>query len=230
MDAAHDLGGAEGFGRVLVEPDEPVWHADWEKAVFAMFPFGFAAGWWNTDTGRHAIERMPARDYLTTSYYGHWLHAFTERAVSVGGVDPVELQMRANRYHENPDEPLPADRNQELVGFVGAVAAHGASARREIDAQPRFAIGERVRVQDDSPRGHTRRARYIRGRPGEVVAVHGGFVYPDSVGNEGPEDPQHAYTVRFRGADLWGEGNGDPNVTVCVDVFEPYLQRAEQQP
>ena len=30
MDGAHDMGGVEGFGPVVPEPDEPVFHADWE--------------------------------------------------------------------------------------------------------------------------------------------------------------------------------------------------------
>ena len=29
----HDMGGMHGFGQVESEPDEPVFHADWEKRV-----------------------------------------------------------------------------------------------------------------------------------------------------------------------------------------------------
>ena len=36
MNGAHDMGGAHGFGRVVPEPEEPVFHADWERRVFAL--------------------------------------------------------------------------------------------------------------------------------------------------------------------------------------------------
>jgi nitrile hydratase len=31
VDGVHDLGGLEGFGRVEVEADEPVFHFEWER-------------------------------------------------------------------------------------------------------------------------------------------------------------------------------------------------------
>ncbi len=30
MNGPHDMGGFTGFGPVMPEPDEPVWHAEWE--------------------------------------------------------------------------------------------------------------------------------------------------------------------------------------------------------
>ena len=39
------------------------------------------------------------------------------------------------------------------------------------------------------------------------------------------EDPHWLYTVRFDGRELWGT-DGDPTLTVSVDAWEPYLERA----
>ena len=36
MDGIHDLGGLDGFGPVEVEPDEPVFHEDWERRAFRI--------------------------------------------------------------------------------------------------------------------------------------------------------------------------------------------------
>ena len=36
MDGAHDMGGVQGFGPVMPETDDPVFHAEWEGRVFAM--------------------------------------------------------------------------------------------------------------------------------------------------------------------------------------------------
>jgi nitrile hydratase len=39
------------------------------------------------------------------------------------------------------------------------------------------------------------------------------------------EDPQWLYTVVFAGRELWGE-QSDPTLTVSIEAFEPYLERA----
>lgn len=225
VNGGHDLGGADGFGPVVREPDEPIWHAEWERAVFTMFPLGFAAGWFGLDMARGGIESMSAQDYLNSTYYEHWMHSFELWGARNGGLDLDELEKRTAHYLEHPDEPLPEDRNPDLVGFVEAVAANGATARREPPAPPRFAVGDRVRVKEGAAAGHTRRAGYIQGREGVVEIVHGAFVYADSAAAGLGEDPQHVYNVRFSATDLWGDG-ADPNLTVNFDVFEPYVEPA----
>ena len=102
----------------------------------------------------------------------------------------------------------------------------GAPAPR-VRRRARFAVGDRVRVTDGSPLGHTRKARYVRGKTGEIILAHGTFIYPDSAGNGRGDAPQHVYTVSFTTAELWGEEHGDPNGAVNFDVWEPYLEHAE---
>ena len=36
MNGVHDLGGMHGFGPVVLEPNEPVFHAEWERRTFAL--------------------------------------------------------------------------------------------------------------------------------------------------------------------------------------------------
>ena len=36
MNGAHDIGGEHGFGPVVPEVDEPIFHAEWEERVLAM--------------------------------------------------------------------------------------------------------------------------------------------------------------------------------------------------
>jgi nitrile hydratase len=97
---------------------------------------------------------------------------------------------------------------------------------RESDKPAQFAVGDRVTVSADSPIGHTRRARYVRGRTGEITAAHGTFIYPDSAGNGNGDAPEHLYTLRFSASELWGEETADPNASVYFDAWEPYLTRA----
>jgi len=109
------------------------------------------------------------------------------------------------------------------VAFVEAVVPAGAPAGRESPKAPRFKVGDTVTVRADSPAGHTRRARYIRGRTGQIVLAHGTFIYPDSAGNGGGDAPEHVYTVKFTSEELWGPDTADPNAVVYFDAWEPYI-------
>lgn len=75
MNRIHDLGGRPGFGPLAIEADEPAFHHEWEARVFAINRFLLRSGHYTLDEFRAAIERMPADEYLTASYYERWLHA-----------------------------------------------------------------------------------------------------------------------------------------------------------
>ena len=94
MNGVHDLGGLDGMGPVNPDPNEPLFHAEWEKRVFGMFLPIFASGHFNIDELRHAIERMGAPAYLNTSYYEHWLHAYETLLVEKGAITAEELAAR----------------------------------------------------------------------------------------------------------------------------------------
>lgn len=94
MNGVHDLGGMDGMGPIVVEENEPVFHAEWERRVFGMFLPIFACGYFNIDELRHAIEKMGAPAYLNTSYYEHWLHAYETLLVEKGAITAQELDAR----------------------------------------------------------------------------------------------------------------------------------------
>ena len=85
MNGIHDFGGKHGFGPVVPEADEPVFHAEWEKRVFGLFASTFVFAGYSVDEFRHAIEQLPPAEYLETSYYEHWLHGF-EQVLAVRGI------------------------------------------------------------------------------------------------------------------------------------------------
>lgn len=225
MDGVHDLGGTQGFGPIATEPNEPVFHSDWEKSVFAMFPALFVKGCYNIDQFRYGIEQLHPVDYLASRYYEHWLHSFELYAERAGVMDKADLDARTQHYLDNPDAVVGPTQNPEMVSLMEGIFASGATARRESDKEPAYAVGDRVRVKGDNPRGHTRKAGYIRGKVGIIVIVHGAFIYPDSAGNDKGEDPQHVYGVRFVATELWGPESADPNSSVTFDVWEPYIEK-----
>ena len=85
-----------------------------------------------------------------------------------------------------------------------------------------------MRVRVDSPPGHTRAPRYVRGRCGDIVQDHGAFIFPDSHAASGDPRPQHVYSVRFSARELWG-ADGHPRDAVYVDLWDDYLQPLDRQ-
>ena len=64
MNGAQDLGGMHGFGPVIPEADEPAFHAEWERRVFALTLAMGATGSWTLDESRGARESMAPPRYL----------------------------------------------------------------------------------------------------------------------------------------------------------------------
>ena len=59
MNGVHDMGGMDGFGKVEPEPNEPMFHTEWEARVLAMVRAMGAEGAFNIDTSRFYRERCP---------------------------------------------------------------------------------------------------------------------------------------------------------------------------
>ena len=219
MNGVHDMGGMHGFGPVVYDPNEPVFHAPWEGPVRGMVQLIAARGQVNIDSGRHSLERLPPVDYLRWSYFEKWLAALTNRMLDAGQITPEELA--TGRKAEGTAVATPP-----ITGEMGAkLLASVHSYERTIAAQPRFIAGDQIRARNINPEGHTRLPRYARGRLGIVTRYHGAHVYPDSNAHFAGEAPQPLYTVRFTARELWGDAANAAD-TVSLDLWEDYLDPA----
>jgi nitrile hydratase beta subunit len=217
MNGAQDMGGMQGFGPVMPEPKEPVFHAEWERRAFALTLAMALPGGWNIDMSRHARESLPPPDYLRKSYYEIWLAGLEKLMAERGLVGTDEIAAGRVLHAAKPvDRILKAD-------MVAGVLARGGPTLREGTTPARFKVGERVRARNMHPRGHTRLPRYVRGHVGMIEHVHGCHVFPDTNASGKGENPQWLYTVCFDGRELWGD-DGDPASRVSVDAWEPYLE------
>jgi nitrile hydratase beta subunit len=210
VDGAHDLGGKPGFGRIVVEADEPVFHAAWEGRVRALQQIVAKATAAEIDERRHAIERMDADQYLASTYYERWLTGAATLAVEHGVISVEQLEERSGGWF-----PLsfPAEYSSELT------------ARATQPDRPRFGSGTRVTVVDRRPLGHCRCPAYVRSHTGLVTACNGPYPLPDLAAHRLPARLDYCDNVSFSAADLFG--GGDPAVKIHVDLFECYLEPAK---
>ena len=213
----HDMGGMHGFGPVEAEPNEPVFHADWEKRVLAMQRAMGFTGLWTIDGGRASLETLLPITYLASSYYERWFRGLERRVVAHGLVGEDEIaagrSLRVGRLL-NRKLALADAKNWRWPNF-----------ERSAPSPARFKAGNRVRTRNINPETHTRLPRYARGRLGTVEAIRGCHVYPDTAALGDHEHAEWLYTVVFPARELWGEA-ADPTVKVSIEAFEPYLEPA----
>ena len=216
MNGIHDLGGMHGLGPVEAEPNEPVFHHAWERRAFALTMAAGFLGRWNIDMGRDAREQMPPGEYLATTYYEHWLYGLERLLVDKGLCTPQELTAM------RPQGPATGVTPLREADVPKALRNRRAARMDDHLAVPHFKAGDRVRTKNLNPLGHTRLPRYARDKAGVIDRDHGVFIFADAHAATGAREPQHCYSVRFEGRELWGP-NAGPRDAIYIDLFEPYL-------
>lgn len=208
MDGIHDMGGMHGFGSIPIDDHEAVFPESWQGRVFACnLALSIQTGG-NVDRFRFLIESMPPVEYLSASYYERWLASMTASIDADGLMDGDAEAIKT----------LPPEIVQALVNApTGAV--------RDMSGEATYKEGDQVRARIAHPQGHTRMPRYIRGHAGVVVSDNGNHHLPDIRAASGDIVMQRLYTVSFTARELWGE-HANPNDTVCLDLWESYLEPA----
>ena len=191
MNSIHDLGGMTCFGAVEHEENEPVFHADWERRVFAL-NIASLVFLGPVDRARHAIERMNGVDYLNTSYYEHWLAGIETIGKDFGYFSDAEIA--SGKSLKKIELPHPAPDGEMLDGVVrsGFVSTRDTGRQEAI-----FKVGDKVRARNLEVSGHTRLPRYVRGRVGVINLIHGTHIFPDTLAHDQGESPQPLYNVKF---------------------------------
>jgi nitrile hydratase len=219
MTAPHDVGGQTGFGPVAPEPDEPVFHAAWEKRVLGLTLCSGALGAWAIDENRHAIETLPPDFYYASSYYELWARRLEIMLQRHGFVTAADLAAG------KPVDPARTPKRVLKAADVPAALARGGPCNRPVASPPKFAAGQPVRTRSMNPAGHTRLPRYARGKAGAIEAVREGYVLPDANAHGRGENPEWVYTVVFDARELWGDA-ADASLSVSIDAWESYLEAA----
>ena len=212
MDGVHDVGGMQGFGAAYWPGSEEPTHADWELRAFVL---ALVTGPGSSHAFRHTIERLDPVRYLAVDVL---------RAVAVRGRAGAG---RGRRDHARRRSPPGRPGSRPVTSRRGATDPERAARlvralrrRRPLEPadDPRFAVGDRVRVRRARPAGHTRCPRYLRGARGTIARVQGLDGVPD-VDNAVIEP---VYAVAFDSTELWGDDV--ERHLVHADLWERYLE------
>lgn len=220
MNGVHDMGGMHGFGPVVREENEPLFHAEWEARVRAMM-YATVGRVFNLDEFRYGIEQMPPADYLRSSYFERWLATVEYNLIEKGVLTSAELDARTALLQQQPDATLPSPGSAESPWRDAPAIPYGPIP----EIAPRFAVGDAVVTRNQHPTGHTRLPRYTRGKRGVIYLVHGPEVFADTNAHGLGEQPQVVYSVRFAARELWGDA-AEPDGTLNIDLWESYLEPA----
>ena len=216
MNGVHDMGGMQDMGAVRREKDEPVFHAPWERRMFALFN-ALDLEW---PVLRSQIELIPPADYLRMSDYEKWLTASSALLTIAGMVKQAEIE--SGQAIGEPSKKWHVLSAAEVATWI--VPGADASAKPAA-ATARFQAGQRVRAKNINPVGHTRLPRYARGKIGSIERDSGVDVFPDAVAQGLDKKPQHVYSVRFEARELWGN-QANVRDSVYADLWEDYLEPA----
>jgi nitrile hydratase subunit beta len=217
VNGIHDMGGMQDMGPILRARDEPVFHAEWERRVYALC----SAADIDWPIMRRHIELIPPVDYLQMSYYERWLNALTAALTESGVLTPAEIASGTGPVG------VPKGWRVFTVADVSEELAPVTAAAEKPSPTARFHTGQRVRARNINPVGHTRLPRYVRGklgtieREGEVDELQD----MDANGVALAKQPQRVYCVRFTSRELWGE-QANVRDAVYVDMWEDYLEPA----
>lgn len=214
MNNVHDMGGMQGYGPVVIDDPEVVFHHDWERRAFALIVATNTAGQWNIDRSRAFRESLPPLQYLANTYYQIWLDAFEKQLLDTGMVTQDELS------GGKPVEPgLPGVKALTAEQLPVALLKGWPSERASTQAA-KFELGQRVRTIEAHPKTHTRLPAYCRDKVGVITALHGMHVFPDKSAI-GPDEPQWMYTVEFSAREIWGADTTASSIS--LNCWEPYL-------
>jgi nitrile hydratase len=207
MNSLHDLGGMHGFGEVWTSPEGVAFHSDAERRVFRLMMGLMMGGWCDTDGFRAAVEGLPAvvyaKECFPVNYFAGMEQQLEERGLLLPG--DLETWMAGQKPPRRVDAPP-------------AIMA----PREETPLPSLFRVGDRVRIINTNPQGHTRLPRYLRGHIGTITAERGIFDFPDALAARQGRRPQPVYTVEFFAREVWGE-HAAANDRLSAEIFQDYI-------
>lgn len=91
--------------------------------------------------------------------------------------------------------------------------------------EPRFKIGDSVKVLNLGKKGHVRIPMYIRTKTGVIIQYCGRYLNPEDLAIGSTAGPAiDLYRVQFDQMSLWPETYNDPGDTLVIEIYDHWLE------
>ena len=235
MKTPHDVGGEPAAPAEFFLKQEEQWELNTYVTCEVL---GWRGIWTSEERRRIDNVDIGKTMYLGLPYYGRWIWSAArllveKRHVTLGElierVDEVRRRYPNGIGAELPDaapraagDPMAVNRNEHHLAAVGK---GDPQCYVGMAGEPRFGVGDQVRVRDLLTLFYTRTQEYVRGVRGTVVKVSYESLAPeDEAFDRHDRQPEWFYIVRFRMADLWVPYAGAPSDTLQTELPERWLE------
>jgi hypothetical protein len=206
------MGGMQGFGPATWPGADEPYHHDWESRILALNVItGFER--LRVNNGRADREEMPPAEYLAAGYFDRWVYSVERGLLENGKIDPGEVDAMIERL--GAGEVIGRSSDPTQVARILKALHDVPTLPPAVD--PKFAVGDHVRVRRMRPPGHNRSPRYLRGIEGVVERVQCNDRRPGA-------GAEPVYLVAFDSAAVWG-ADADAG-RILADLWEGYLEAA----
>ncbi len=233
----HDVGG---------EPDAPMKYENkqyeqWEEATYVICEVLAWRGIWLSEERRRIGNVDVGRaQYLGLPYYGRWLLAVARVLVEKHHIGLTELTERMAEVKARYAGGLAGRKADAQPKFEGdgsqvhrnehhrhAVGKGDPQVYAGLAGQPKFAVGDAVRVRELPVLFYTRTPEYTRGAPGVIATVaYESPAAEDETWDRADATPEWFYVVRFNQSQLWHGYTGTATDTLQTELPERWLEPA----
>jgi hypothetical protein len=238
MKASHDVGGEPATPAEFSLKEEEQWELNTYVTCEVL---GWRGIWTSEERRRIGNVDVGKTIYLGLPYYGRWLLAAARVLVEKHHVTLGDFIERVDEVRRRYLQGIGAGLPEAMPRAAGDPAAvkrneHHITAVGKGDPQcyasmagePRFAVGDQVRVRDLPTVFYTRTQEYVRGVRGTIVKVsYESPAAEDEAFERHDQKPEWFYIVRFRMADLWEPYAGCESDTLQTELPQRWLETVD---
>jgi hypothetical protein len=231
----HDVGGEPAAPEKFENKQYEIWE---HNTYVTCEVLGWRGIWHSEERRRIGNVDVGRTIYLGVPYYGRWLLAAArilvdKHHITLGELTDRIVEVKARYEGGLAGKTLDARPRSEGDGSGVARNRHHTHAVGKGDPQvhagqagePKFAVGDAVRVRELPALFYTRTPEYVRGATGAIASVAYESPTAEDESWDGPDpSPEWFYIVRFNLSELWHGYTGPINDTLQTELPQRWLE------
>jgi thiocyanate hydrolase subunit beta len=231
----HDVGGEPAAPEKFENKQYEIWE---HNTYVTCEVLGWRGIWHSEERRRIGNVDVGRTIYLGLPYYGRWLLAAArilvdKHHITLGELTDRIVEVKARYEGGLAGKTLDARPKFEGDGSAITRNSHHTNAVGKGDpqvyagqaGQPKFALGDAVRVRELPALFYTRTPEYVRGAIGEIASVSYESPAAEDESWDRPDaQPEWFYIIRFNLSELWHGYTGTTSDTLQTEIPERWLE------